>query len=348
MDIRAFFLYSGIIMDNRDLAGRQIIPGSWPAIRLGPKVEYRLDPIHASWRFPALRESYRTEHSHCVFHFLMASEGTGSFLVAGEALPVVAPAVFLVSPEVPHVFSTTMAEALVYHEFTFALRGQGAPQTWEELLNLCFPDLGICWKASIKEPVGKAIQPGKASHPVMAHQPCRVLYPGRELAGRIETIVLGLTAVLSGRKNNAFLDTYIRMLLTLAAEAISENTDSGSGKGRRGNDLGADPLAAVMAYLEEHAIEHFPLTLLAGLAGLSEKHVCRAFKKRYGKTIFQVKRDKVLQRAERLLVSTRYPLKQIAQMTGFLDEYHFSKAFRNHFGKPPGAWRKSASTGNTQ
>ncbi|OHD79452.1 MAG: hypothetical protein A3J97_12610 [Spirochaetes bacterium RIFOXYC1_FULL_54_7] len=302
-------------MENKDLAGKQVIPGSWPAIKVGSKGEYRLDPIHASWRFPAVRESTRTEHSHGVFHFLLVSEGTGSFMVAGEVLPVVAPMLFLISPEVAHVFSTTRDQALVYHEFTFTLRGQGAPKTWKELLDHCHPGLCSCACTAM------------------------VFHPGSELAGRIDTILLGLTAVLSGRTHEAFLDTYVRMLFTLAAEALFEGTDAGSGMCREEEDYVTDPLAVVMTYMEQHAIERFTLTLLAGMAGLSEKHLCRAFKKRFGTTLFKVKRENVLKSAERLLVSTRYPLKQIAQMTGFLDEYHFSKAFRRHFGQPPGRYR---------
>jgi len=242
-------------MENKDLAGKQVIPGSWPAIKVGSKGEYRLDPIHASWRFPAVRESARTEHSHGVFHFLLVSEGTGSFMGAGEVLPVVAPMLFLISPEVAHVFSTTRDQALVYHEFTFTLRGQGAPKTWKELLDHCHPGLCSCACTAM------------------------VFHPGSELAGRIDTILLGLTAVLSGRTHEAFLDTYVRMLFTLAAEALFEGTDAGSGMCREEEDYVTDPLAVVMTYMEQHAIERFTLTLLAGMAGLSEKHLCRAFKK---------------------------------------------------------------------
>jgi AraC-like DNA-binding protein/mannose-6-phosphate isomerase-like protein (cupin superfamily) len=308
-------------MDSKDLAGRQMIPGSRAAIRVGLKGEFSLDPIHASWRFHALRENLRHEHSHGVFHFLLVTEGSGSFMLDGEQISIVAPMLLLVSPEMPHVFSTAMDEALVYHEFTFTLEGHGSPKTWIELLDHCYPGLNCHAGMSIDR------NPGIAIH------------PGNELANRIDTSVLGLTATLAGRTHYAFLDAYVRMLFTLAAEALLEGQDTGSALCRDGKDAGADPLAVVMSYLEQHAIEHFPLALLAGMAGLSEKHLCRSFRTRYGMTIFQIKRDKILERAERLLVSTRYPLKQIAQMTGFLDEYHFSKAFRRHFGQPPGKYR---------
>jgi AraC-like DNA-binding protein/mannose-6-phosphate isomerase-like protein (cupin superfamily) len=324
MDISDHFLYNGIIMYNSDLAGRQIIPGYWPAIRIGPRGEFRLDPLHASWRFPALRESQRAEHSHGVFHFLHVIEGSGSFLIAGDEVPVTAPMLFLISPTVSHVFSTTMNQALIYHEFTFALQGQGAPETWKEILDFYFP--GFCAYG--------------VSH--NAADPCRAIRPDSELSDRIGTVLLGLIATMSGRTHESFLDAYTRMLFTLAAEARLESTDSCSGMGRKEEGSGTDSLSKVMSYLEQHSTEHFPLALLAGMAGLSEKHLCRAFRKRFGMTIFQAKRAKVLERAERLLISTRYPLKQIAQMTGFLDEYHFSKAFRQHFGQPPGHYRKGS------
>lgn len=319
-----FFCILVSYMESKDLAGRQIIPGSWPAIRVGPKGIFHLDPIHASWRFHALRESLRHEHSHGVFHFLLATEGSGSFKLDGQIIPVVGPRLFLISPEIPHEFSTALDEALIYHEFTFILRGRGAPQTWMELLDHCYPGSCPCAGIAGRSDAGIAIN------------------PGTDLAGRMDTIVLGLTATLAGRTNNTFLDTYIRMLFTLAAEALSAGMDGDSGFCGEGELNSTDSLGAVMCYLEQHAVEHFPLRLLSGISGLSEKHLCKAFRKRYGTTIFQVKRAKMLERAERLLVSTRYPLKQIARMTGFLDEYHFSKVFRQHFGLPPGKYRNNS------
>lgn len=44
--------------------------------------------------------------------------------------------------------------------------------------------------------------------------------------------------------------------------------------------------------------------------------------------------------AATLLRITALPLREIAQELGFTDEFHFSRAFRRHFGQPPGYYRR--------
>ena len=45
-------------------------------------------------------------------------------------------------------------------------------------------------------------------------------------------------------------------------------------------------------------------------------------------------------RARNLLLSTEYPLKTIAQATGFSNEFYFSRCFRDFYGMPPGEYRR--------
>ena len=48
------------------------------------------------------------------------------------------------------------------------------------------------------------------------------------------------------------------------------------------------------------------------------------------------------ERARRLIGSTDEPLRAIADRLGFSSQYHFSSAFRRHFGLSPLAWRRQA------
>jgi len=48
--------------------------------------------------------------------------------------------------------------------------------------------------------------------------------------------------------------------------------------------------------------------------------------------------------AARLLHQSPEPLSAIAQRTGYTSEFAFAKAFKRHFGTPPGAYRKQAGT----
>ncbi len=306
-----------------DILGRIIIPSDWPILRWGPGGAWRLEPIHASWRFPASRDYDRAEHRHDVFHILAVCEGEGSFLIGGEETRVRAPQLFLIPPELPHAFGVLKNEELVYHECTFALRGKGAPKNWTLLLNALFPENRFA-QSSESFPWNLSLDP--------------------ETMQRFGTVYQGIAAVLAGISPPWLFDAHLRMLAALTAEAA----ERAPGNPPALVQPVQDPLEAVFHYMELHFAERFSLTLPSKIAGLSEKHLCRAFKKRYGRTLFQVKRDQALKSAERLLSSTRYPLKHIARMTGFSDEYHFSKAFKDRYGVPPGQFRsldpRTAST----
>ena len=322
MDLGAFLLYHSIVA-LIDILGRAIIPSDWPSLRWGPGGAWRLEPIHASWRFPASRDYDRAEHRHDVFHILAVCEGEGSFLIGGEETIAKAPQLFLVPPELPHSFGILKNEELVYHECTFALRGKGAPKNWVHLLNFLFPENRFA-QGSEPLPWNLSLDP--------------------DTMERLGSAFQGIAAILAGMSPSWLLDAHIRMLAALAIEAAEHAPDKRSVLVREI----LDPLDAVFHYMELHFAERFSLTLPSKIAGLSEKHLCRAFKKRYGRTLFQVKRDQALKSAERLLSSTRYPLKHIAGMTGFSDEFHFSKAFKERYGVPPGEFRhrvsRSAST----
>jgi transcriptional regulator GlxA family with amidase domain len=50
-------------------------------------------------------------------------------------------------------------------------------------------------------------------------------------------------------------------------------------------------------------------------------------------------------RAAALLVKTNYQVQEIAFLTGFESQYHFSRAFKSVFGSNPSAYRRSGAAG---
>ena len=48
-----------------------------------------------------------------------------------------------------------------------------------------------------------------------------------------------------------------------------------------------------------------------------------------------------MQLAEKLLISTDEPLREVAQASGFADVEYFSRTFKKHHGVSPAAWRKA-------
>jgi AraC-like DNA-binding protein len=65
------------------------------------------------------------------------------------------------------------------------------------------------------------------------------------------------------------------------------------------------------------------------------------FKAEFGITIMEYATKKRMELAEKLLLATDEPLREIASMTGFSDVEYFSRTFKKHHGISPAAWRQS-------
>ena len=78
---------------------------------------------------------------------------------------------------------------------------------------------------------------------------------------------------------------------------------------------------------------------VAAAAGVGYDHLRHLFKAHRGRSLVQYLNEVRMERAKTLLVHSRLPLKQIATMCGFGDEYYFSAVFRRHVRMPPGRYR---------
>ncbi len=94
---------------------------------------------------------------------------------------------------------------------------------------------------------------------------------------------------------------------------------------------------------EEYIRENFAtlrsLRATAAAAGVGYDHLRHVFKERRGRSLVRYLNEVRMERAKTLLVHSRLPLKQIAAMCGFRDEYYFSAVFRRHVRMPPGRYR---------
>lgn len=95
----------------------------------------------------------------------------------------------------------------------------------------------------------------------------------------------------------------------------------------------------VLAYIREHLHEPLHLEELACVACLSPFHFHRIFSAFTGESLHQhVKRLRLEQAAARLLYS-REPVGKIATENGYISPAAFSKAFTQHFGVTPSAYK---------
>jgi AraC-like DNA-binding protein len=111
---------------------------------------------------------------------------------------------------------------------------------------------------------------------------------------------------------------------------------------RAGEVTGMAPwlLRRVQQYINTHLDSTLDVEALAASAGLSVSHFTRSFVRTMGTTPHNYVIRRRVERALHLLAETDLDLAEIAITTGFSDQAHFSRRFRQLVGLPPGAFRQ--------
>jgi transcriptional regulator GlxA family with amidase domain len=97
---------------------------------------------------------------------------------------------------------------------------------------------------------------------------------------------------------------------------------------------------AVVALMEEHIEEPLSCPDLAGRTGLSTRQLERLFSKYLGHSPTKHYLSVRLERARYLLQQTSMPIISAGMSCGFVSASHFSKSYKEHFGRTPSAERK--------
>lgn len=106
-----------------------------------------------------------------------------------------------------------------------------------------------------------------------------------------------------------------------------------------------NPMPAVLAYLRRNGARRVTLTEAAAEAHLSPSYFSRLFREQTGHTFGEYMRRERVERAKRLLVYTDLDMAEIAAQTGFFDQSHLTKAFKNAAGMTPGTFRRRRKRG---
>jgi len=100
-------------------------------------------------------------------------------------------------------------------------------------------------------------------------------------------------------------------------------------------------LQRVREFIEANLEENICIQALASIAGLSMYHFARAFKQSEGMTPHEYLIQCRVRRAKDLLAETDLPLSEIALASGFSDQSHCARRFREHVGVTPSSYRWS-------
>jgi transcriptional regulator GlxA family with amidase domain len=91
--------------------------------------------------------------------------------------------------------------------------------------------------------------------------------------------------------------------------------------------------------------EPWTVALLAKAAGMSRAQFARRFTAAIGTSPREYLHEQRMTRARALLAVTDDSLADVAGAVGYASEFAFNRAFRRHFGVPPGAYRRLVSQG---
>lgn len=166
-------------------------------------------------------------------------------------------------------------------------------------------------------------------------------YTGELLPGRQELIIHPFTRViriaeeLMMKKNsNDDIQLFKRqlkfqelLLLLFEHNYPSEHTPSP-----------AESMDKTIQYIQENYMESITVKQLAELAGVSLWQYTPIFQKLTGKKPLDYLTDLRINHSKRFLLESAEPLREIARLVGFSDEYYFSRRFRQKTGVTPGQY----------
>ncbi len=91
----------------------------------------------------------------------------------------------------------------------------------------------------------------------------------------------------------------------------------------------------ITEYINDQYDQSIKLKDLSHVTGVHPNYICRKFKQIKGVRISEYIRHIRLEKAFDLLISNKYQLTKIGLETGFYDQSHFSKSFKNVYGTSP-------------
>jgi len=99
-------------------------------------------------------------------------------------------------------------------------------------------------------------------------------------------------------------------------------------------------------YIDTHINEKITLEDISNNLYISKSHIERAFKKEFGQTPLAYCMNQKIEQVASMLVTTDYPLPQIAQQFGFADVKYMSKCFKKIKGQTPTEYKQSTLSTN--
>ncbi len=109
--------------------------------------------------------------------------------------------------------------------------------------------------------------------------------------------------------------------------------------------LGRSELARLTEFIEDQYRPNHRLAELAAIVNVSRFHFTRLFKRSTGMTAISYVEQCRIRRAQSLILETDLPLAEVALLTGFADQSHFTRRFHRRIGCTPAAFARNTVAG---
>lgn len=110
------------------------------------------------------------------------------------------------------------------------------------------------------------------------------------------------------------------------------------------SETDVDAVEQVRRYIVEHVQEDLIVEKLANMVHLSQNHLTRCFKKKYGQTVTEYITEYRMKLAEELLRSTNLTVTMVSTKIGYANYAYFTKQFKRYSGDTPTTYRAKRKT----
>jgi AraC family transcriptional regulator len=151
---------------------------------------------------------------------------------------------------------------------------------------------------------------------------------------------LGRALLIIQDINSSIGQLYLQSISTaIVARLLLRLEDSPCRAQRKKSELLQWRLKRAIDYIESHLTEPLTLSDMAASTGLTRMHFAAQFRAATGLRPHEYLLRRRIERAQQLLLETRFPVVEIALSTGFQTQSHFTAVFTKFVGRPPRAWR---------
>jgi AraC-like DNA-binding protein len=252
------------------------------------------------------------EHTHDLYHIVLYTRSSGSYLKCGEKYHAEPGTLVIVSPGQSHDF-VSLRNSSVYSEITFSLltpTGKVLTLPFEKILSIY---TGV---------------PGQIRNELRL---------SKEAAQELVIIMIRIMDYL--QSPSPLSDFYTQRALANLFDMIVAHCYT---EGIHDAALARDnPILQVKQYIDEHYAEPITAEDLASMSHCSKGHLFRAFKRSFRVSPLAYQQDLRFEAAQRLLRFTSLRCYEIALRVGYANVYYFHRQFRKRMGITPRAYRQS-------